>query len=108
MKIYISLPIIGHDHLATIKRANEAKALVEALGHEAITPFEANRGQKKPYPAYISADIEALLGCDAIYLLTGWSETRGCQLEWRCAQIYKKRVFHYLSDIKKVTDYADK
>jgi len=104
MKIYISLPITGHDIRNCKARANHAKASVEKLGHTAITPFEVNKGKKKTYAAYMGSDIEALFGCDAIYLLTGWSESKGCQLEWSCAHIYGKKVFQYLSDIKKATD----
>jgi hypothetical protein len=38
-------------------------------------------------------DIEALLECDAIYLASGWGNSRGCNLEYTAALIYGKHIF---------------
>ena len=99
MKIYISLPKTGHDIGYCRERAASAKKRVEALGHNAVTPFDVCKNQKKPYNWYMGKDIEALLTCDAIYLLSGWSESNGCQLEWRCAEIYSKQIFKHITQI---------
>jgi hypothetical protein len=100
MKIYISLPITGHNISRCKTRALKCKHELEKYGHEAITPFDVCSEGDKPYPYYMGRDIEALMGCDAIFLLSGWSESRGCQLEWRCAEIYRKKIIHHYNELK--------
>lgn len=99
MKIYISLPITGCDIERCKERAERAKMNIYKKGHTPVSPFDVCPKQKKPYAMYMGKDIQALLGSDAIFLLTGWSESRGCQLEWRCAQIYNKNIYKHLSEI---------
>ena len=99
MLIYISLPISGSQFDACQARARRIQELLANLGHRTVTPFDACSEPRKPYAYYMGRDIQALLGCDAIFLLSGWSESRSCQLEWRCAQIYNKQVFHHLNEI---------
>ncbi|MCD8386269.1 MAG: DUF4406 domain-containing protein [Bacteroidales bacterium] len=101
MKIYLSLPITGHDPAQCAKRASHYKSLVEERGHKCITPFDICPDPNLKYHQYMGRDIEELLQCDGILLLTGWSWSKGCQLEWRCAEIYGKKIFHHLNEIEK-------
>jgi hypothetical protein len=101
MKIYISLPISGVELKVARRRATAKRREIEKQrpGHQVITPFDVCPESDKPYPYYIGRDIEALMGCDAIYLYAGWGTSRGCQLEEQCAKIYHKQIFHRVSDI---------
>lgn len=99
MKIYLSLPINGYDIGKCRTRAAHLAGLIRSHGNECVTPFEVCPEPDKPYSHYMGRDIEALLECDAIFLASGWSDSRGCNLEWRCAQIYNKEIFYYLNDI---------
>lgn len=105
MKIYISLPISGHDIKQCKDRANYLAEMIRKYGNEAVTPFDIVPDSTKPYSYCMGRDIEGLLECDAILLCSGWSDSKGCQLEWRCAQIYNKEIFHYLNDIPKTKHY---
>lgn len=68
-------------------------------GTHAATPFDVCPEPNKRYSYYMGQDIAALMECDAILLLSGWSESQGCQLEWRCAEIYRKAIFHHQNEI---------
>ena len=48
---------------------------------------------------YLSLPIITTMLCDAIFLMSGWSESKTCNLEWRCAQIYNKEIFQHLNNI---------
>ncbi len=99
MKIYLSLPIITTEIDRCKKRAERMKKQLANKGHEVITPFDISAGKKKTYSYFVGKDIEALMLCDAIFLMSGWSESKTCNLEWRCAQIYNKEIFQHLNNI---------
>ena len=94
MKVYISLPISGHDIKDVEQRIGQAKEALRALGHEPISPLdpEVNNDRSKPYGVLLGNDISALLTCDAVLLLDGWTASRGCNLEMEAAIIYKKEI----------------
>lgn len=52
-KVYVSLPITGHDLEETKKYANQVKKWLEEKGYEAITPFDACSEPDKPYSYYM-------------------------------------------------------
>lgn len=99
MRIYISLPISGHDPERSRERAEIAKAMVERKGHTAVTPFEVCPDPGLSYAEYIGRDITALLRCDGIFQLAGWSLSKGCQIEWRAAQTFGKKIYTHISQI---------
>lgn len=69
MKVYISLPITGHDIEEVEARCIFAGAVLEKKGH-----------------------VAALLECDAAVFLDGWETSRGCRLEFWAARTYGKEV----------------
>lgn len=99
MKIYISLPISGLNIDTCKERANRIKKKITQKGHEAITPFDVCPSTQKTYAYYMGKYIQAIIQCDTIFLLSGWSESASCNLEWRCAQIYNKPIFQHLNHI---------
>lgn len=65
-------------------------------------PVRKPRPDSRPGPSWpISAlgglamrsDLRALLDCDAIYMLPGWSRSRGARLEARVARACGLRIF---------------
>lgn len=80
------------------RRIGQAKEALRALGHEPLSPLdpEVNDDRSKPYGVILGNDIAALLECDALLLLDGWTASRGCNLEMEAALIYKKEIlFEY-------------
>lgn len=68
MKIYISIPISGHDAEKVRARADLIKSRLSREGHTPVSPFDIYVGANPTYADYLSADIRALLDCDAIYM----------------------------------------
>ena len=90
MKIYIAGKITGLDYKEAIKAFFDAEILLRGLGHDPVNPVKHNgldlAGANKPadgftWADYMKADIPLLLGCDAIYLLSNWADSKGARLE---------------------------
>ncbi len=94
MKIYISIPTAGRNFGEAAARANKVKAVLERLGHSAVTPFDVCTDQSKPYSNLVGCDIEALLKCDAVCLCMDYYRSKGCCLEKEAARIYGKRIIY--------------
>ena len=90
-RIYISIPISGHDIEEVKEKARKAKIWVSHR-YDAITPFDVCSEPDKPYSYYMGNDIEALLECDAIYICEGWQNSKGCMAEFEVARIYGKEI----------------
>ena len=92
MKIYISLPITGHE-CTYEKRLDDAVEYVKKMYPDdyIITPKEIAERLKdyqpmKPtYKDYLLADMEAIAHCDAIFMCRGWNDSDGCFAEWSFA-----------------------
>lgn len=85
MKIYIAGKITGLSYSdAFAKFANAAETL-KLLGHEPVNPMEVNGldgdGNQYSWAEYMKRDIPVLLGCEAIYLLPDWLDSKGARLE---------------------------
>ena len=97
-RIYISIPISGHDIEEVKAKAIDIieRLLWDELGIEngldIITPFDVCPEPDKPYSYYMGKDIEALLECDAIFLCEGWQNSKGCMAEFEVARIYGKEI----------------
>lgn len=98
-RIYVSLPISGHDLDERKAEAEHIKSKLNFCGLsiiEVITPFDVCPEADKPYSYYMGKDIEALLECDAIFLCKGWQNSKGCMAEFEIARIYGKQIiFEY-------------
>ena len=91
-KIYISIPISGHDLEKVKEKVRKARIWVSYWYQDVITPFDVCPEPDKPYSYYMGKDIEALLECDAIYLCEGWQNSKGCMAEFEVARIYNKQI----------------
>ncbi|MGR1216574.1 DUF4406 domain-containing protein [Metapseudomonas otitidis] len=82
-RIYLSGPMTG---LPDENRPafNAEAARLRALGYEVVNPAELNP-PGTPRHICMRVDIQALLGCDTLALLPGWTESRGAILERACA-----------------------
>ena len=97
MKIYISLPITGHDIEEVEARLVFVSAVLKKKGHTPVSPLELDHRDPEDYEAVIGTDITALLCCDAVLFLDGWETSKGCRLEHAAAEIYGKRIMYIKS-----------
>lgn len=95
MKIYISIPITGHNTDKVREHADAVKTMLSKAGHTPVNPFDIPTGKKNPeYIDYLLADLRVLNDCDAIYMCSGWGNSKGCTVEHCFAKTYWKAIFY--------------
>ena len=93
MKIYISIPITGHEdtYEQRLEAAVEYVKRVYPKYKIIITPkevaerLEDYKPTKPKYSDYLLADLKEIRHCDAIFMCRGWSDSDGCYAEWSFA-----------------------
>ena len=62
------------------------------------------------YPYYMGKDIELVLKCDGILMCSGWENSKGCQLEYRAAELFDKKIIYeddLINNELKEKDYSE-
>lgn len=90
MKIYIAGPMSGIPEWNFPAFARAAAALREA-GYTVVSPHEMHKSSddqstQQPWAELMKSALRAMLTCDSIYLLHGWTNSKGARIEWRLAQ----------------------
>lgn len=104
MKVYISGPMEGvKDYLDDFQVVEEA--LME-LGDVVVNPAKldkAVKGRGISREDYLELDLELLKWCDAIVMLNGWQQSRGCNREYGYAVAAGKSIIAYdsLAELRK-------
>ncbi len=86
MKVYLSGKITGLVYEDALRMFAEAAAEIERCGHEAVNPMAIETDPNLPWAEYMKRDIPHLLGCEAIYLLPNWKDSKGARLEKHIAE----------------------
>ena len=94
-KAMISQPMRGKTREQIEAERAEAVKMLEAEGYEvAETIFNFDEAElaaagvvNKPL-YYLAKSIEAMSHCDAVYFCPGWSDARGCWIEYEAAKAY--------------------
>lgn len=110
MRTYIAGPIAGRtqaeysEHFAAAARhvrevlglAPVNPVLVPPVQHAGACPpgYHAGEGSGHSSACHMRADLEVLLSCDAIYLLSGWERSRGASVEKSVADACGMRVLY--------------
>ena len=76
MKIYISLPITGHDIEEVEASCIYASGVIQAKGHTPVSPLDISPDPDATYSEHMGNDIEALLNCDAVLFMEPFGECR--------------------------------
>ena len=108
-KVYVSLPISGHDINWVKEKAERAAQYLRDKGYEPVTPFDVSQYENASYAEHMGKVINALLNCDAVFFLRGWEKSTVCQLERYAAMIHHKEMMHDASagqeDFERVLPY---
>lgn len=80
MKLYLAGPMTGLPDLNFPAFHAEA-ARLRALGYTVINPAEVNPDHGKPWADCMRSDIAALVTCDSVAMLDGWTASKGARLE---------------------------
>lgn len=99
-RIYISGPISGHDLDERRGVFEVAEAVMESMGYEPVNPIAVADWHPEDVTTHqhMRRDIALLLGCDAIFMMKGWTHSKGCKVEFDVATaiglpIYFEEVF---------------
>lgn len=93
-KVYISGQISGLPIEEAKKKFGSIEAQLIAQGYEVVNPLKNGLPWNAPWELHIAMDIVLLMGCDTIYLLTGWDNSRGATLEKNFAELTKKKIIY--------------
>lgn len=103
MKVYLAGPMRGKPYY-NFPAFDEAAKRFESEGHEVWNPAQLDRDngfdamilpdnynwneipEGFDFRACVRRDIDAILECDAVYLLNGWSKSKGAIAEWAIAR----------------------
>ena len=94
MKVYISGKISGLDIELAKKSFQEAENKMLELGYEVINPLKLPDNHDKSWESYMRVCITYLTQCDAIYMLDGWENSKGANLEYYLAYELKIKVLN--------------
>ena len=83
-RFYISGPMSGLPQ-CNFPAFHAAAARLRDQGYTVVNPAEFGEESGKTWEQYMRQDIKALCDCDTIYLLPGWHESKGAQLELHIA-----------------------
>jgi len=93
MRVYISGGITGLPKAETRERFYAAEELLRKAGHEPVNPMRLHI-VKKDWKGYMLTDIEALMTCEAIYMLEGWINSKGAKIEFCIATEMDLTIIH--------------
>ncbi len=79
-KIYISGKISGIENEAP-ELFTKAEMELQAKGFEVINPMALSHNHDKSWHSYMKEDVRALCECDAIYMLSNWTDSKGAIIE---------------------------
>lgn len=97
MRIYISGPITGTEGYR--ERFEAAEKMINAAGYVAINPEKVNRQLPVvEHKDYMLTSIAMLQMCDAVLMLPGWKESRGCVMEFEYA--YEHSIHIFFAEVK--------
>lgn len=99
MRIYISGPMTGYPDL-NFPEFNRVAAALAAKGYDVVNPVDINPDPNADWFECIVADMDAVRGCAVIYMLNGWEESPGAQIEYWTARKYQLTILYQ-------SDYGD-
>lgn len=90
MRIYISGKISGLNYSEVQTTFQDAQEMLEELGFDVVNPLNNGLPQEAHWNEHIVKDIEMLLPCDAIFMMSNWVDSTGARCEYHIAQETQK------------------
>lgn len=87
MTWYISGPMSGHEGL-NFSAFEKAATELRKSGYLVVSPHEMNPALDADWFECIVEDIKAVKECTGIYMLQGWEDSPGANIEWWTAKKY--------------------
>jgi hypothetical protein len=84
-KLYIAGPMTGHKDF-NFPEFHAASEALRAAGYVVLNPASMHTHTDKPWDWYMKSAITLMMQGDAVFMLRGWTTSRGAKIEWRLAQ----------------------
>ena len=94
MKAYISGQISGLPYNEVVAKFATAEAKLQAQGYETVNPINNGIPINAPWEIHVAMDVVLLMGCDTIYLLPDWQQSKGATLEKSFAELTGKAMIY--------------
>lgn len=94
-KWYICGPITGFDMEGRRKAFERAEQLVKEMSGdvEIFNPMRNGLPDDAAYSDHMMCDLEHLVECDAVMVMKGWQNSRGCLIELKFARLLNLAIF---------------
>lgn len=92
-KIYISGKISGIEQEAQ-SIFEQAEKELQLRCYETVNPMKLNHQHDKSWHSYMKEDVKALCDCDAIYMLSNWTDSKGAIIEHTIAMYLGLKVLY--------------
>ena len=100
MRIYISGQITGLKVAKAVAMFEIAEHDLARRGHKPVNPMTLTHDHDQSWEQFMLVDIAALFKCDAIYMLSNWSESKGAKIEHDIARHCGKKIFYADKEVK--------
>lgn len=90
-RIYISGKITGIENEAP-QLFSRAEFELRQKGYETVNPMTLNHDHDKSWHSYMKEDVAALCQCEAIYMLSNWTDSKGAIIEHTIAMYLGLKV----------------
>ena len=94
-RIYISGKITGLDMLEAARKFQDAECylIMNYDNIEVVNPMrEVPYEKEKTWEQYMLEDISLLFGCDSIFMLDNWEDSKGARIECSIAKEMSKNI----------------
>jgi hypothetical protein len=93
-KIYISGKISQLTESEAQLLFENAEKVCTEMGYEPVNPMKLNHDHDKSWEMYMREDIRQMMDCEAIYMLSNWSFSKGAKIEYDLACNLGFKVIH--------------
>ena len=93
-KIYISGKITGLPFDTAFDMFEKAEKKLQIMGWTTVNPMKQPHNHSKTWEAYMREDIIAMMDCDSIYMLKGYSESKGACIEFDLADKLGMKIIY--------------
>lgn len=93
-KCYIAGKITGQLKKTYEAKFRRAEITVSVLGYDPVNPCTLNHDHDRSYESYLKTALIAMLGCDAVYALPDWKDSRGATIEINLAKALQMKIIY--------------
>ena len=110
LKVFISMPMNGKSKSeideAFKKESEKVRAFIAEEGYNGKKDYDIecfsgyvelkeNSNVRNSALNYLGASLQKLAEADVLWMGNGWTDSRGCKLEWICASRYGMDVLNF-------------